>query len=925
MSTRVEDEADGFEEEKTSPEVLRQHPRAGQPRPQRAVEDHNPIAVIAVADSAHRRKLTELLWADGWNAVEAKDHDELLEMCRTLAPNIALIDAGATQGNNSIAEIIHQSRPDAATRTLGLLAQQAASNAGHDIATALADGYDDFITDPHNEVEVLARATANLKASRNLFEIYKQRRDASLLLELSQTLASSLDMQLILHTVSRLIAEVISFERCSIVLLDPDHDDAVMVAASEDRTVKDLRIRLSNYPELKRCVESAAPVLIDDAPAEPLLSGVQKSLVDKNIKTMALFPIVFEERVTGVLFLRSSKPARPLKDTEIQFGQTVASACAVAIRNARLFDQFRDQTERINSMRMLAERQTEALRKYQDFFEYAADGMAIIDGDGRVLYVNKEGRRLLGRTRDDLLQLRFQELLLEESQSRWQDVVDQVRHGRFKRSFDVYVGRGDGSERVFSLSAGGGGQETGLLIVSFRDVTETREMEGELRTTKEFLENLIDNSVDAIVAADMNGNIMLFNKGAEKMYGYQAEDVIGRMHVSQLYPAGVANDVMRRLRDERWGGRGRLEAQRREIITAAGDIVPVSMTASIIYEDGDEVATVGVFTDLRDRMAMERQLNEARDQLTKTEKARVAAELAGMAAHELNQPLTSVLGYADMLKNRIKEDDERLRRPVDTIFKQAERMAEIVRKIGRITKYETTRYGLNTDMIDLNRATEEGSTGDEMGDDADATTDGTGVKLPRFGPDGAPLPMGTGRPQPDEVSTQPPSPAVGRSPPLPRTETPMPGRMNERKKVDTSFMAALASRPGPTPSPASAGSDPRAAIVRMDTVDSEPQGYEQKLLREQQAQAKKAAQAAQAAQQKVVHDEETTARRPPSPPPAKEAPPKKDQREITSPGRNAPVPRSVALGNSVPTADQNDKEHTNPGVRMSDLKKKPHG
>lgn len=914
MTTRPEDEADGFEEEKTSPEVLRQHPRAGQARAPRAVEDHNPIAVIAVADSAHRRKLTELLWADGWNAVEAKDHDELLEMCRTLAPNIALIDAGAMQGNNSIAEVIQTSRPDAATRTIGLLPQQQPGHSGHDIASALADGYDDFITDPHNEVEVVARATANLKASRNLFEIYKQRRDASLLLELSQTLASSLDMQLILHTVSRLIAEVISFERCSIVLLDPDHDDAVMVAASEDRTVKDLRIRLSNYPELKRCVESAAPVLIDDAPAEPLLLGVQKSLVEKNIKAMALFPIVFEERVTGVLFLRSGKSARPLKATEIQFGQTVASACAVAIRNARLFDQFRDQTERINSMRMLAERQTEALRKYQDFFEYAADGMAIIDGDGRVLYVNKEGRRLLGRTRDDLLQLRFQELLLEESQSRWQDVVDQVRHGRFKRSFDVYIGRGDSSERVFSLSAGGGGQETGLLIVSFRDVTETREMEGELRTTKEFLENLIDNSVDAIVAADMNGNIMLFNKGAEKMYGYQAEDVIGRMHVSQLYPAGVANDVMRRLRDERWGGRGRLEAQRREIITMSGDIVPVSMTASIIYEDGDEVATVGVFTDLRDRMAMERQLNEARDQLTKTEKARVAAELAGMAAHELNQPLTSVLGYADMLKNRISESDERLRRPVDTIFKQAERMAEIVRKIGRITKYETTRYGLNTDMIDLNRATEEGSrsgNGDEMGDDVDATTDGTGVRLPRLGPDGKPLPMGAGRPQPDEVSTTPPSPAVGR--PLPRTDTPMPGRLNAARKdarKDTSFMAALASRPGPTPAPAAGSNiDPRSAIVRMDTVDAEPQGYEQKLA-QQQAQAKKAA------QQKVVQEEETTARRPPSP-----APPK-DKGETTSPGRGAPVPRSVALGNSVPTADQDDKDNTNPGVKLSDLKKK---
>lgn len=876
--TRAEDDDDaaGFEEEKTSPEVVRQHPRPHtsphKPPPPLAPEDHNPIAVVALVDGGQRRQLTELLWADGWNAVEAKDSDELLEMCRTLAPNVALIDASLRRADGTpLAEVIHNARPDAATRTVGLLGAHVGAPPGAEIASALADGYDDFISDPANEGEVLARATANLRASRNLFEIYKQRRDASLLLELSQTLASSLDMQLILHTVSRLIAEVIAFERCSIVLLDPDHDDAVMVAASEDRAVKDLRIRLSNYPELKRCVESAAPVLIDDAPAEPLLLGVQKSLVDKNIRTMALFPIVFEERVTGVLFLRSSKAARPVKDTEIQFGQTVASACAVAIRNARLFDQFRDQTERINSMRMLAERQTEALRKYQDFFEYAADGMAIIDGDGRVLYVNKEGRRLLGRTRDDLLQLRFQELLLEESQSRWQDVVDQVRHGRFKRSFDVYVGRGDGSERVFSLSAGGGGQETGLLIVSFRDVTETREMEGELRTTKEFLENLIDNSVDAIVAADMNGNIMLFNKGAEQMYGHEAEAVIGRMHVSQLYPAGVANDVMRRLRDERWGGRGRLEAQRREIITAVGDIVPVSMTASIIYEDGDEVATVGVFTDLRDRMAMERQLSEARDQLTKNEKARVAAELAGMAAHELNQPLTSVLGYADMLKNRIDESDERLRRPVETIFKQAERMAEIVRKIGRITKYETTRYGLNTDMIDLNRATEEGGSQD---DGEDPTGEQRGG---------------------DEGATAPPRHAGPRH----HEDTPPP---RERKR---SIMAALASRPGPQAEP---GADPRSAIVRMDTVDPEPVGYEQKL-RESNRRAKGA------------QDDETTARQGPAPSSSPTTPPSGTPRHHGIREHSAPIPRSIQVGSSVPQAES-DSEHTNPGVRLTDLKKK---
>src|SRR5204863_156020 len=76
----------------------------------------------------------------------------------------------------------------------------------------------------------------------------------------------------------------------------------------------------------------------------------------------------------------------------------------------------------------------------------------------------------------------------------------------------------------------------GRAILSFRDVTDSREMESELRKTKEFLERLIDATADGIVACDLRGRILLFNKGAERVTGYQASDVVGRMHVDQLYP-----------------------------------------------------------------------------------------------------------------------------------------------------------------------------------------------------------------------------------------------------------------------------------------------------------------------------------------------------------------------------------------------------
>ncbi len=841
-----EAEVQSFEEEKTSPEFRLRVPA-------RHDDSARPIVVVAYQDNRRRGRIIELLRGDGWNALEAHDAEELIEMAVSLAPHVILVDADLRTGVEiSLPEQIRQHRPDAAMRMVALLGNESPAER---IARALADGYDDFVVDVDNDLKLLTRATANLRAARTLAQLNKQKRDAALLLELTQALGSSLDMQLILHTVSRLIAEVITLERCSIILLDPDDDDAIMVAASEDRAVRDLRIRLSNYPEVKRCVESAAPVLIEDVTRDPLLSNVSQRLIERGVRTMALFPIVFEEQVTGVLFLRSSQPARVLTEHEIQFGQTVAASCAVAIRNARLFDHFRDEHQQMQSMKQQAERQTEALRKYQDFFEYAADGISVIDVDGRIHYVNKEGRRLLGRTRDELKALNFQELLVDDSKRRWSEVVDQVRHGRFQRSFDVFVVVAE-EERIFSLSAGGVGAGTGLLILSFRDVTEMREMEGELRTTKEFLENLIDSSVDAIVAADMNGNIMLFNKGAERMYGYRGEDVIGRMHVSQLYPNNGANEVMQRLREERWGGRGRLAPERREILTAAGDVVPVSMSASVIYEDGEEVATVGMFTDLRDRITIERQLNEARDQLTKAERARVAAELAGMAAHELNQPLTSVLGYAEMLKARVPESDTRLRRPIETIFVQAERMAEIVRKIGRVTKYETKRYGGKTDMIDLDRAIEQHRSGVDHMDIPTITT-----------PQGF---MGLGNRGLDEEHTDP------------RRQRPV---FPEAGSPTTAAAISLSSSNVPAvprPMPA-VSNDARSSIVRMDTVDDEP-GYARRLRTPTQGL------------------------------------PRADEAVTAPPGPARPLPRSLSIDN-VGGGDEND-DHTNPGVRMSDLRRR---
>jgi len=135
-------------------------------------------------------------------------------------------------------------------------------------------------------------------------------------------------------------------------------------------------------------------------------------------------------------------------------------------------------------------------------------------------------------------------------------------------------------------------------------------------------------------------------------------------------------------------------------------LIPVLLSAALIVEDDRPDGSVGLFTDLRERLRMEAKLSKAQDELRAREKQALIAELAGAAAHELNQPLTSVLGYAELISRRA-EDPASVRSAASTILGEAERMAEIVRKIGKITRYETKAYVGAAKIIDLDRSSEE--------------------------------------------------------------------------------------------------------------------------------------------------------------------------------------------------------------------------
>ena len=238
----------------------------------------------------------------------------------------------------------------------------------------------------------------------------------------------------------------------------------------------------------------------------------------------------------------------------------------------------------------------------------------------------------------------------------------------------------------------------------------------ELKRSKDFLERVIQHSMDAIIAADMKGVILIFNQAAERITGYKAEEIIGKKNIVNLYFAGGAKDIMKKLRSPHYGGVGKLETCSSGLISKNGEEVPINVSAAVIYnEHGDEAATVGVFHDLRERMEIEKQLRSAQERLLESQRREAVSALAGAAAHELNQPLTSIMGYADLLQrveksfSEIAPDSQNLsvlKNAVQVITQETERMAGVVRKLGEITNYETREYYDGVRIMDLGRTGE---------------------------------------------------------------------------------------------------------------------------------------------------------------------------------------------------------------------------
>ena len=353
----------------------------------------------------------------------------------------------------------------------------------------------------------------------------------------------------------------------------------------------------------------------------------------------------------------------------------------------KMYAYIRDITERKKFEKDLRESE----EKFRNLFERVRHGLFISSKEGRFLDCNQAMCGLLGyENREEFLKIDIAKDLYVNPEDRktFQGLVEKLG---FVKDFEVEFRKKNG-ERITVLLTAHSKRDQGGRIIGYEginiDISDRKRMEKELKEANDFLMNLIESSVDGIIVTTMKGNILIFNKGAEDILGYRADEVVGKLNIRSIYPPGVAKEVMEKLKSPDYGGVGKLTSfpilHRRK----DGEMIEGDLSASIIYdEEGNEIASIGIFKDLRERLGMERELQKTQQALLQSEKLAAMGRLTSQIAHELNNPIYGIMNTLELLKTEIPPESKR-RRILELSLSETQRLSEMLRNMLSFSKPE---------------------------------------------------------------------------------------------------------------------------------------------------------------------------------------------------------------------------------------------
>src|SRR5215472_8881235 len=331
----------------------------------------------------------------------------------------------------------------------------------------------------------------------------------------------------------------------------------------------------------------------------------------------------------------------------------------------------------INGITVLA-RDVSALRRnetrFTELFQTLQEGIYITTPEGNILDANPALVRMLGySSKEELLQRKVPEIFLDPAERK--TLVDQIEREPMIQGREITLQRKDGTSIVCLNTAAAVRDKAGKVVRyqgALMDITERREIERRLRQQQEFARRLVDNFPDLILVLDSQSHYTFISPRCEEVLGYRLDETQdmtfgGRTHSEDL-PAALAvyKDII--------AGKQNFASLEIRVRHKQGDWRRIRFNFSPLADEKGNIE--GVVLSGRDITDLKR----LEEQLIQAEKLAAMGQMLAGVAHELNNPLTAVLGVTELLRERAGTD-ESFKRQLELTHRQARRAARIVQNL----------------------------------------------------------------------------------------------------------------------------------------------------------------------------------------------------------------------------------------------------
>jgi PAS domain S-box-containing protein len=349
----------------------------------------------------------------------------------------------------------------------------------------------------------------------------------------------------------------------------------------------------------------------------------------------------------------------------------------------------------------------ESRNRYIDLYEFAPIGYLTLTRDGTISEVNLTGAALLGMARKKLVNRSFDSFIAGDDRGRWNSYFLNLFQSIGCKVCELVIQRKDGTSFHAQLDCQRKqSDDTSLMRIALTDITERIQTAEKLRKSDASLRLMLESVADcAIFMLDTRGHVENWNSGAQLIYGYSAEEIIGQ-HFSRFYQPEDINRGQPQRELDAVMAQERLEVEGWRVRKDGSSYWANVAISTMRNESGNLCGFVRLTRDVSEHRRQEQLLSDKNIEL---ERAKAAAEKANLAksefisrmSHELRTPLNAILGFSQLLEASLLPPSAMQSIRLQQILKAGWYLLDLINEILDLAVIESGKLTLSPEPLSL--------------------------------------------------------------------------------------------------------------------------------------------------------------------------------------------------------------------------------